>query len=326
MNNSNLRDGLRVIALTMVAGLISLATFMQVGCGKKQQPASGTAAAVEKVYIVERGDFLWKIADANGIDRQEMFLANERLLHEHWVEVRGRMQDRLEPALQRLSSSERLQVARLVAKPSSDWTAKEHNLLEKAGRKASYNFKSRPPYYGNPNNKKFGPANTLDAGMVLVIPPANDASKQVKDAVAQAPGPNIVLVVDSSGSMSDDRRDVARWYAQALRGSKDKRIAKVILYVDGGVRVYDGNLNLDEELTTNGGIENTRSAILRAAMFKPNSIIVVTDEPGDDWDGSESQWAKKMPPVFVHYLAPGDPSQLAAVVKASGGKFTRTLG
>ena len=95
-------------------------------------------------------------------------------------------------------------------------------------------------------------------------------------------------------------------------------MTKVILYADGYVRELDpqGGLNLD----TTGSVENTRSALETAARHRPDAIVLVSDEPGDDWDGFRGL---KLPPVVAHSLEASADANLAEVARLTGGTFLK---
>lgn len=137
--------------------------------------------------------------------------------------------------------------------------------------------------------------NTLQPGWMLVVP-ADTAPTSVKDAIAKITGNRIAIVIDDTGSMNDDREKVSQFYLAALR-QYGKRLTHVWLYSDGRVRRYEGG---NVSFLTSGGRENTYGALRAAAAEKPDAIVLVTDEQGDDWD-----WAgvKSLPPVIAHCLS-----------------------
>ncbi len=124
-------------------------------------------------------------------------------------------------------------------------------------------------------------ANTLLPGDELVIP-SPTAPHAIDNIVAQEVGASAVLVIDDTGSMNNDRSIVAAWYATAMH-SQGKAVKAVVLYSDGDVRTYSADQAL-ESRRTSGQYENTRAALETAAKLKPETIVLVTDEPGDDWN------------------------------------------
>lgn len=162
-------------------------------------------------------------------------------------------------------------------------------------------------------------ANTLMPGDVLMIP-STSAPAQIQQAIANVKGNQIVVVIDDTGSMTDDRERVAAWYMQAVRNS-GKQITKVILYADGYVRELEAG---EVTFRTTGNFENTRSALERAATYRPDAIVLVSDEPGDDWKGFIGM---KLPPVIAHSLDPCADANLASVAHMTGGRlFTSHVG
>ncbi len=137
--------------------------------------------------------------------------------------------------------------------------------------------------------------NTLQPGWTLTVP-SDTAPTSVREAVANIKGKRIALVIDDTGSMNDDRRRVGQFYLSALR-QYGKRLTHVWLYADGRVRKYNGG---NVEFRTSGGQENTFGALKEASTEKPDAIILITDEPGDDWNWSD---VKSLPPVIGHCLA-----------------------
>lgn len=200
-----------------------------------------------KLYVVQKGDFLRKIADANGVGWEAVLLLNEELLKCKYEEV----------------------CTKLVHKPKSLFC----------------NDAYKRPY-----------ANTLSPGWELKIP-TSVAPNGIAQAVAQIKGDRVALVIDDSGSIGNDRQVVSEWYLAAFRQS-GKKIIGVWLYSDGFVRHYNDAAEI--ELRTVGSYENTYGALKTAALEKPDSIVLVTDEPGDDW----GTWSgvNSLPPVIGHCL------------------------
>jgi hypothetical protein len=136
--------------------------------------------------------------------------------------------------------------------------------------------------------------NTLRPGWRLSIP-TGSAPAKISTVIGNIKGNSVALVIDDTGSMGNDRQKVGEFYLAALRQYK-KHLAGVWLYTDGRVRKYEaGNVRF----LTSGGFENTFGALREAAREKPDAIVLVTDEPGDDWQWDE---VKNLPPVFAHCL------------------------
>ncbi len=165
------------------------------------------------------------------------------------------------------------------------------------GRKAdSYrNDPARSGTYCNDlYNRPYG--NTLQSGWTLTIPAAT-APAEVREAITAiaAPGDKVALVIDDTGSMDDDTKTVARFYSAALQ-EHGNDIVGVWLYADGNVRRYRAG---SVEYRRTGDLENTYGALLEAADESPDVIVLVTDEPGDDWNWSE---ADDLPKVIAHCI------------------------
>ena len=136
--------------------------------------------------------------------------------------------------------------------------------------------------------------NTLRPGWNLVVP-TEVAPASIGALVAQIKGDKIALVIDDTGSMNDDRQRVSQFYLAAIR-QYGKRLTGVWLYADGQVRRYEAG---GVRFITNGNIENTFGALTEAVKSKPDAIVLVTDEPGDDWNWNA---LTGMPPVVAHCL------------------------
>ena len=171
-------------------------------------------------------------------------------------------------------------------------------------------------------------ANSLKPSDLLQIPeplPA-EAPQEIREMieiVENAPEP-IALVIDDTGSMSDDRQVVMDWYL-TIAHARNKRVVGVWLYADGKVEYIDPGGNVS--LSTTGGMENTHSALSEAANSRPHpsSILLVTDEQGDDW-----QWDRVgvLPPVFGHCLPEyrnlyGCEENLQRLARETGGGYIR---
>lgn len=159
--------------------------------------------------------------------------------------------------------------------------------------------------------------NTLQAGWELRIP-STVVPKTIDAAVQASVGKRIAIVVDDTGSMLDDRRDVAAFYANASAKYK-KDLVGVWLYSEGQVRRYTDAGSV--QFLASGGHENTWGALQAAAAAKPDTIILVTDEPGDDWPAQITG----IPPVIAHCLPTHGTMDcehtLRILVKAVGGAY-----
>ena len=190
--------------------------------------------------------------------------------------------------------------------------------------KLSSRYTNRPGRKGSYCNDRFNRpyGNTLRAGWRLLIP-SGTAPQSIAAVVAGISGKRVALVIDDSDSMTEDRRAVGQFYTAALR-QYGKDLIGVWLYADGHVRHYEAG---SVEFKTDGGIENTRSALEAAAAEKPDAIVLITDEPGDDW----GDWRlPPMPPVYAHCL-PNVGGQfecdetLHRLVKHAGGQYISKL-
>lgn len=170
-------------------------------------------------------------------------------------------------------------------------------------------------------------ANSLKPGDVLQIPEPMPAEappeiKEMIEIVQNAREP-IALVIDDTGSMSNDRQIVMDWYL-AIALDKGKEVTGVWLYSNGNVEYVNPRGTVT--LSTTGGIENTYGALREAAGSRPRpaSILLVTDEQGDDWDWSR---VNALPPVFGHCLPDGGytgcEENLRRVARETGGGYIR---
>lgn len=226
-------------------------------------------------YIVRQGEFIIAIAKAQGVPWESIIVANERELAER--------------------ASER------CTKLSESYT-------KRAGRRGHY-CNSLIFVAGRPMVN----ANSLQPGDLLQIPSVT-APVAIQNAITNVKGNRIVVVIDDTGSMNDDRERVSSWYLQAVKNS-GKQIVRVIMYADGLVRELDaGNVNF----LSSGGMENTRSALERAASYTPDAIVLLTDEPGDDWNSFQDL---RLPPVIAHSLDPSADANLIYVARLTGGSL-----
>lgn len=226
-------------------------------------------------YTVQKGESIIAIAKQKGVPWEAIIVANER-------ELATRASER-------------------CAKLSESYT-------KRAGRRGHYcNF--LVVVAGRPMVN----ANSLQPGDLLQIPSVT-APIAIQQAITNVKGDRIVVVIDDTGSMGNDRERVSSWYLQAVKNS-GKQIVRVIMYADGLVRELDaGNVNF----LSSGGMENTRSALERAATYTPDAIVLLTDEPGDDWNSFRGL---HLPPVIAHSLDPSADANLVYVARLTGGSF-----
>lgn len=165
-------------------------------------------------------------------------------------------------------------------------------------------------------------ANTLMPGDVLRIP-SQTAPKQIQGTINSVNGERIVVVIDETGSMAgddgvDDRARVSAWYLQAIKNA-EKQIVRVIMFAEGSLRELDAS---SMEFHARGVYENTRHALEHAAnKYKPDAIVLVTDEPGDDW----ANWKTlHLPPVIAHSLSRLSDNQMRELASFTHGVFLRS--
>ncbi len=223
-----------------------------------------------QTHRVRRGENLTEIADRYKIGVESMMLANERYL-----------QGRYKTACDDLSRNFR---------------NRRRDRGTSGGGLFYCNDRFRRPY-----------GNTLQSGWRLAVP-SGISSQSVSEAVSRIRGNRIALVIDDSGSMTNDRERVAQFYLAALR-QYGKRLTHVWLYADGKVRRYEGG---NVEFLTSGTYENTYGALTAAAQEHPDAIVLVTDEPGDDWNW---QGATGLPPVVGHCLADQGRTECAGTLR-----------
>ncbi len=253
------------------------------------QPSGGqvtSTLAQQKLtpYTVQKGEFIISIAAAQGVPWESIVIANETELAARAMERCGKLSEKYR---------------------------KNHR---------------RRGHYCNEliviNGKPMMSANSLQPGDVLQIP-STVAPAQIQQTITSIPGNRIVVVIDDTGSMRgegdgmDDRERVSAWYLQAVRNS-GKQIIRVIMYADGYYRELDtGQI----EFHATGGFENTRGALERAATYKPDAIVLITDEPGDDWNDFVGL---RLPLVIAHSLNFAADNNMAQVARLSGGQFLRS--
>lgn len=175
-----------------------------------------------------------------------------------------------------------------------DLKVKYEDTCSTKSQKYRANPKRRGLFCNDRFNRPYG--NTLMPGWELKIP-TTVAPTKIEATVASIAGNRVALVIDDTGSLGNDRTVVSEWYLAACRKS-GKQIIGVWVYSDGEVRHYNDAAGV--ELRTVGGLENTYGALKIAASEKPDSIVLVTDEPGDDW----GDWSgvSSLPPVVAHCL------------------------
>ncbi len=225
----------------------------------------GSANAGETEYRVRRGDNLIAIAKAHQVDWQSMLYANEDYLKQKYEEVCGLLSERFR---QRTGNPGRAKGGQM--------------------------------YCNDRYNRPYG--NTLRPGWRLAIP-TSTAPAAVEQIVSNIKGERIALVIDDTGSMGDKRQETALFYLAALR-KFDKKIAGLYLFAGHEVRKYEAGgvktlTDIQKMMETRGSRENTHQALREAATERPDTIILVSDEPGDDWSWDE---VSKLPPVIAHCL------------------------
>ena len=160
--------------------------------------------------------------------------------------------------------------------------------------------RNRAGRHGHFCNERYGRPylNTLTPGLKLGIPAAT-APPEIVEIVKRVGGQRIALVVDDTGSMNDDQsytRQFAQYYVAAARQA-GKEIVGVYLYADGEVRRYTPET---VAYLTTGQEENTFGALREAASSGADTLILVTDEAGNDWPGRLRK--RSLPEVIAHCL------------------------
>lgn len=181
------------------------------------------------------------------------------------------------------------------------------------------NSRSRKGHYCNQtvvvSGKPMVDLNSLQPGDKLRIPLTRHPV--VDQVIAAIPGRSIAIVIDDTGSMSNDRAQVSAWYMRASH-EIGKDILTVVLFADGNVRQFKSTGEVTFAVT--GNFENTRNGLEIAAAAKPDAIVLVSDEPGDDWNGFKDL---TFPPVYAHSLDGSSHENLRRVASATGGQFMR---
>ncbi len=175
--------------------------------------------------------------------------------------------------------------------------AKYEQKCKKFGALYRDNPKRKGLFCNDRYHRPYG--NTLMPGWILHLP-FTSAPANISQAVAGITGKRIALVIDDTGSMGNDRRDVGEFYLAALR-AHGKEIVGVYVFANGEVRKFTANGNIDSMLLNEGDQENTFGALTVANADHPDEIILVTDEAGDDWDWDVLD-QQRFPPVIAHCL------------------------
>ncbi len=188
-----------------------------------------------------------------------------------------------------------------------------------AHKSAKYKNRKKGHYCNERFARPYG--NTLQAGWILTMPSAEQAPTKIAEAIRESTGSRIAIVVDDTGSMQDNRHEVAAFYASAVK-AYGKSLVGVWLYADGKVRRYVDSGSV--QFLNQGGHENTWGALREAAKEHPDTIVLVTDEPGDDWPQSFQKG--DVPPVIAHCLSEygghiSCRSTLTHLVSIVGGKY-----
>lgn len=173
-------------------------------------------------------------------------------------------------------------------------------------------------YYCNDGySRPYG--NTLQVGWKLKIP-SQSVPIQIQDAVQHISGKSVALVIDDTGSMVNDRRNIGAFYTAAIR-KYGKSLAGIWLYSDGQVRKYQAG---GVEFHNYGGYENTYGALKEVAKAKPDVIVLITDERGDDWPQGGVR-RNEFPPIVAHCLPEGSEywckAPLQALAATTGGQY-----
>ena len=242
-------------------------------------------------YVVRKGNNLIWIAGQHNVGWQAMLLANEQYLQTKYEKVCGKLSD-----------------------------AFRHRTTNKGALKGG-------KYYCNDGMRRsYG--NTLQPGWTLAIP-TSISPASVERTVSEIKGERIAVVIDNTGSMDNKRRETANFYLATLK-KFGKKLTGVWLFADGSVDKYEAGdvVRLTSALNKPfGGDENTLDGMTKAAASKPDAIILVTDEKGDDWGNWNG--VKSLPPVIAHCLPlppnsrhlVGCEQTLSRLASETGGKY-----
>ncbi len=171
-------------------------------------------------------------------------------------------------------------------------------------------------------------ANSLLPGDIIFLPTTTSTesiqvfegqvAKDVNSSVASLTGERIILVIDASGSMSEesDQAKVANLYNTLLT----ERVAGIVMFAENPIEVraideYPLGLGI-------GSVENIAKALTMAKAMDADEIVLIGDEQGDDVDGFTFV---DIPPVNAHCLP--DPADLRCadtfkrIALESGGRY-----
>lgn len=307
--------------------VVTALAFVTCSCGihspNAKNPATTPVVArtSDQPYIVSEGDTLTSLAAKASVGREELLLANERLLSEHWRELRKHVNVSLEQALLILTPEERVAVASALAKPVAEWLAEDHKAIAHASKVSGFHFHNQPPALTAVDGK-LGPTDVLDASTVLVLPPDKDVPKDVANLALHVAGNSVALVFYEVAT-DDTARVTARWMAQGLRLA-NKRVTAIVIIGPGYNRQYSektmaeqAQSELDPEYLP------LHKSVALAAATRPSSIVLLTDRDGAEWTDDDALWAKGLPPVSIRYVGSDEPAELVQLAKASKGSLVR---
>lgn len=223
---------------------------------------SGVSQASE--YIVQKGDSIEGVARKFDLVPKELFKANEKALQE----------------------------AAATCRPS---------------RRSGYFCNSR-----RANTTWSMIANTLPLGQKLTIPgggyvyggsiptinPAMSAA--VAEMIADPTKKRVAIIVDETGSMGGNALALLRLYRETVRAHADKTITGVWLFRDGQVRRVEPDA-FEAQYKPQGYVENTYASLLDAQKSNPDILVLITDEPGDDWP---ADWKLKLTSAVIAHCLP----------------------
>ncbi len=270
---------------------------------QQEQPVVAPIPAPLRHHTVAKGEFLMEIAPKYGVGWEEILLANEEFLKNSYEAACKGHKEKEEQKLEKANKK----------------SAKGRGGLPGKGKKGKRVAAKKSYFCNEKYNRPYG--NTLLPGWVITVP-AKSAPPMISAIVANIVGKRVALVVDDTGSMNNDIAEVGQFYMAAVREA-GKELVGVWLFADGVVRKYDAG---GVRFLTQGNFENTYGALSAAAKESPDVIILVTDEPGDDWNWKET---KKLPPVVGHCL-PEDgrylcERNLTLVAQDTGGRYVQGI-
>lgn len=123
------------------------------------------------------------------------------------------------------------------------------------------------------------------------------AQTSIDHTVLDIRGNRVALVVAFTGSMAKSGVGVAQEYLAALYRYKD--IVGVYLFERFTQKHEAGNVyQLEAVMKPRGNVGNALNALLMAKADRPDAIIFVTNQQGDDW----GDWSrvKDLPPIIAH--------------------------